>query len=146
MMVVDASALYKLVVREKNSEQARGIILNETSAGGPIEAPDLIVSEVLNALWASYAEKKSISKSEFDSAVEKLDGIMEDLDIIPATLLKEAAVNVALLKGLPVYDSMYVAAGLLKGAPVLSFDSDLRDAAAELGVRVLGKVQEEAEK
>ncbi len=137
MIVVDASALIKLVVKEEHFELARKIVLKETAAGEPIEVPDLAISETLNALWANYARKKSITKDAYEIAVADFDKIIEGLDIIPAKSLKDVALKIAVLRDIAVYDSMYIASSLLKGAPLLTFDGPMRDAASELGITVL---------
>lgn len=137
-MVADASALYKLVIEEKRSDLVRKIFQKEASAGQPIEVPDLAVSEVLNIAWVDYKVKKNISEATFEAAILNLDRIIVDLDILPAKYLKDVAVKIAVLKGITVYDAMYVSASLLKGASLLSFDGKMCDAAAELGVTILG--------
>ena len=139
MIVADASALVKLVVEEEHSALARQIFLKETSAGEPIEVPNLAVSEVLNALWVDYTKKRSIGKAAYDSAVANFGMIVEGLDIIAAKSLKDVALKIAVLKDVCVYDSMYVASSLLKGAPLLTFDGPMRNAASELGIVVLGR-------
>jgi predicted nucleic acid-binding protein len=137
MMVADASALYKLVIEEKHSDLVRKIVQEGVATGEPVEVPDLAVSEVLNIAWVDYKVKKSISEAVFETAIANLDKIIGDLDIIPAKSLKAVAVKIAVLKGITVYDAMYVSASLLKGAPLLSFDRKMQDAAAELGINVL---------
>lgn len=137
MMVADASALYKLVVEEKHSETVRRIFQKESSMGEPIEVPDLAVSEALNIAWVDYKLKKSITKDAFESAIKNLNKIFDGLDIIPAQSLKDIAVNIAILKNITVYDSMYISASLLKGAPLLSFDNRMRAVATELGITTL---------
>lgn len=137
MIVADASALVKLVIREEHSDLTRQIFLKETAAGEPIEVPDLAISETLNALWADYTRKKGITKTAYDSAVVNFDKIIEELDIIPAKSLKDVALKVAVLKDIAVYDSMYLASSLLKGAPLLTFDGHMRVAASGLGITVL---------
>jgi predicted nucleic acid-binding protein len=137
MIVADASALVKLVVEEEHSALARQIILKETSVGEPIEVPDLAISEVLNTLWVYYTKKKRITEAAYDTAVANFDKIIKNLDIIPATSLKDVALRVAVLKGRSVYDSMYIASSLLKGAPLLTFDVPMRNTASGLGVTVI---------
>ena len=137
MIVVDASALLKLFVKEEHFELARQIVLKETEAGEPIEVPDLAISETLNALWANYARKKSITKDAYDDAVVDFDRIVEGLDIIPAKSLKDVALRIAVLRDISVYDSMYIASSLMKGAPLLTFDGSMRDTASELGITLL---------
>lgn len=137
MIVADASALFKLIVEEEHSRLVRQIFLKETSAGEPIVIPDVAVSEVLNILWVDYKIKKSINEAAFDSAIVSFDKILGNLDVIQAKALKDVALKIAVLRSITVYDSMYIASSLLKGAPLLSFDGEMRNAASKLGVNVL---------
>jgi predicted nucleic acid-binding protein len=134
MTVVDANVLFKLVAKEKHSEKVREIFLKKTSVGEPMEAPDIAVSEVLNALWKSYVLKKSMSAEGFEYASRQLDLIIAQLNLIPASDLKDIALKIAVEKRITVYDSMYIAASILKGSPLLSYDEELLGTASGLGV------------
>ena len=136
MTVVDASALFKLIAEEEHSDRIRKNLLAKTSVGDPIEAPDIVVPEVLNALWKSYVLKRDMNQSNFESAVKQLDAIMEQLDLISGKELKDIALRVSVEKRIPIYDSMYIAAGIQTGSPLLSCDRELVRKASELGVRI----------
>ncbi len=136
MTVVDANVLFKLVAKEQHSETVRKIFLDKTSIGEPIEAPDIAVSEVLNVLWKSYVLKKSMSASSFEYASRQLDSIIDQLDLIPARSLKDIALKISVDKRITIYDSMYIAASIFKGSPLLSYDKELVEKALELGVMI----------
>ncbi len=136
MTVVDASALFKLIAKEEHSERVRKFFLEKTSIGEPIEVPDIAVSEVLNALWKSYVLKKDISANNLDYASKQFDFIIEQLDLVSASILKDIALKISVEKGITIYDSMYIAASIFKGSPLLSYDKKLIEKASELGVRL----------
>ena len=136
MTVVDANVLFKLIAKEEHSEKTRKIFLQKTSMGEPIETPDIAVSEVLNALWKSYVLKKSMSLASFEYATKQLDRIIAQLDLIPTSELKDIALKISVEKRIPVYDSMYIAASILRGSPLLSYDGELIEKASQLGVRL----------
>jgi predicted nucleic acid-binding protein len=137
MIVADASALFKLIVKEDHSKFVDAVFLEETSLGEPIIAPDVMVSEVLNILWVDYTIKKTIRKDAFDAAIINFDKIVENLDIIPAKSLKDVAIKISVSKNVSVYDSMYIASSLFRGASLLSFDGKMCKAAADLGIQIL---------
>lgn len=139
MIVVDASALFKLMIIENHSEFVTQIFYKETGAGEPIIIPDLAVSEVLNILWVDYNLKKTIDKDTFDMAVIKFDKIVENLDILPAKSLKDMALKLSVSKNISIYDSMYLASSVSRGAPLMSFDRKMCEKASELGVLVITK-------
>ncbi len=134
MTVVDASALFKLIAEEAHSKEVRKVFLAKTSVGEPIEAPDIAVSEVLNALWKAHALKKSIGVDSFEYASKQFDFIVEQIDLIPARELKEIALRIAVEKRITVYDAMYIAASIYRGSPLLSYDTRLVEKASQLGV------------
>ncbi len=137
MIVVDANAVFKLVVKEKYSDKTREIFLRQTSSGEPIDAPDVIVSEVLNALWKDYVIRKNLSKNAFEQALDNFSSIINELNLIPANDLKDMAIRIAVSKHVTVYDSMYIAASIMSGKPLLSFDEKMLRIASELGVQLV---------
>ncbi len=137
MTVVDANVIFKLIAKEDNSETTRKIFLEKTSAGESIEAPDIAVSEVLNVLWKSYVLRKSMNAKSFEEAVNEFDLIIKEVDLIPAIILKDIALNISVSKRISVYDSMYIAASVYSGSPLMSFDKELIEKASQLGVRIL---------
>jgi predicted nucleic acid-binding protein len=134
MTVVDANALFKLIAKEEHSEAVHRIFLAKTSLGEPIEAPDIVVSEVLNALWKSYVLKKSMDIDSFEYASKQFDFIIGQLDLIPSIELKDIALKISVDKRTTVYDAMYIAASIFKGSPLLSYDKKLIEKASQLGV------------
>lgn len=137
MIVVDANAVFKLIVKEKYSDIAREVILQHTDLGEPIDAPDVIVPEVLNALWKGYVVRKNLSKKAFDEALGNFSNIVDDLDLIPAGEIKDIAIRIAVSKHITVYDSMYIATSIFRGKPLLSFDEKMLKVASGLGVQLI---------
>lgn len=137
MIVVDANALFKLLVKEEYSDRTRDIFLRQTSSGEPIDAPDIIVSEVLNSLWKDHVIRKNLNRVAFEQALDNFSSIVKELDLIPASDLKDIAMRIAVSKRVTVYDSMYIAASILRGKPLLSFDEKMLRVASELGVQLV---------
>jgi len=136
-MVADASAIYKLIIREEHSKFVEDIFSEETSKGEPIVIPDVAISEVLNVLWVDYIKKKNIDSNTFDSAIVNFDKIIENLDILPGKSLKDIAIKLAASNNTSVYDSMYIAASLFRRTSLLSFDGNMQRVASQLGIPLL---------
>ncbi|HLY04190.1 MAG TPA: type II toxin-antitoxin system VapC family toxin [Rhizomicrobium sp.] len=116
-LVVDASVATKWYVDEQGSSEARAI----SAAEYPI-APDLIVPEVLNAIWKNVRLKRS--------TVEQLKFAAEALPrhlaaIVPCQLLAERASEFALMLDHPVYDCFYIALAEREKCPLVTADQRL---------------------
>lgn len=136
MITLDASAIVKLALNESRSDMVYSIVNGETSKMEAIFAPDVIVAEALNAIWASYAVKKRISEQQADEAFGILRSILDNIDIIPSLELADLATDISKTHRLSVYDSLYVAASMLNSAPLLTFDKEVLAKAADIGVSI----------
>lgn len=137
MIVVDANAIVKLAVTEEHSEVAFSIIDSETSKREPILAPDIILAEALNAVWVNCAKKKKITTEQLDQAESSIITVFEDLMIIPTRELESTAMEISKKHGLSIYDSLYAAAGLLNGVPLLTFDNKIKKKAKAIGINLV---------
>lgn len=137
MIVADASAIFKLVVEEAHSSEARDVFLKETSAAEPVVEPDIALAEVFNVLWNIYTLKREIEKGEFLIARENLIKIWNKLQIIRTVELVEVASEIANSRGLTIYDSMYISASLHSGAELLTFDQKMGLEAKKMGIRLV---------
>lgn len=137
MIVADASAIFKLVLEEAHSSEARDVFLKETSAAEPVVEPDVALAEVFNALWNIYTLKREIEKGEFLIARENLIKIWNKLQIIRTVELVEVASEIANSRGLTIYDSMYISASLHSGAELLTFDQKMGLEAKKMGIRLV---------
>ena len=72
MMVLDASALVKLVLEEDNSDVARAIYKRELSSGERIVVPYLVLSESLNTIWKYHTLRKELDDEEFGQVLNDL--------------------------------------------------------------------------
>jgi predicted nucleic acid-binding protein len=124
-LIVDASVAVKWFVREEGHVQARGLLQSDRS----VRAPDLILSEVGNALWRK-ARVGEVLQEQAILALTALPNYVERL--IPAAELSERALAIALTLDHPVYDCFYLAAvETIDGGSVVTDDQRFHTATAK---------------
>ena len=132
MIVIDASALAKYVLREEGWELvARAMTVRTVSL-------DHVVKEVANAVW----KRAVVLKVEpVDVAVRRYSILRKLVDKGIVVLEDELsyideAFDIAVRTKLTVYDALYIAQALRKGATLVTSDKRQAMAAEELGVQV----------
>ena len=117
--VADASVLGSLIFREPKAEEARRLMRNA----------ELFEPSVLPYELASVARKKILRYgAEKDLILQALRyGLAMDMRLVEVD--QEAALQLALEKGVTLYDAAYVWVSRLCGGPLLTFDEKLRKAA-----------------
>ena len=101
-LVIDASVVVKWLVEEELADEAASLL----GGSSPLHAPDLIVSEVTNALWEKFTRGHITH--------ERAEGIaaifpQSPLQLVPSISLHQRALRIAIEIGHPVYDCLYVA-------------------------------------
>ncbi len=119
MLILDASVAAKLFIAEGDSDQAEQVL----ALGEPLIAPDLVLVEVANALHKAW-RREIIADVQMDRALRKLPTIFGRL--FPAADL--AAIISRILRH-PVPDCVYIALHWRTGAPVVTADLELVQAA-----------------
>ncbi|MEM1631272.1 MAG: type II toxin-antitoxin system VapC family toxin [Ignisphaera sp.] len=126
--VVDASVVVKWFVEEEHSRESR--LLRDAYAAGLVDlsAPAILPFEVVNALKYSGA----FSEEELKEVAK----ILADLQISLHSFeeVADRAVEIAVRKGLTIYDASYVALALQLGAPLYTADGKLLAKIANLNV------------
>ncbi len=119
-VVVDASVAVKWFVEEEYSDKAR--LLMEAYAQGVIDiaAPSILPYEVLNALKYSGA----FGEDELKEAAQILDDLQLTLYGLEGDL-GWITVEIAMRKGITIYDASYVALATLLEAPLYTADEKL---------------------
>lgn len=120
-VVVDASVLVKCFLPEDDSQDANRLL----SGAYILLAPDLLYAEVGNVL------KKHVGRGTMtvDAAWAALDA----LDSLPLAVhsiepLTRPAFEIAVTRGLSVYDGIYVALAVREGCQLVTADARLRRA------------------
>lgn len=119
-VVVDASIAMRWLVPGTDSSPARALVAD---AGVALHAPDLIWSEVANALW-----KYGRAGAEPQRLVRRLQDFRSvPLRITPADELVDDALALALEIDHPVYDCIYLALAVRTSACVVTADKRMFD-------------------
>lgn len=117
-LVVDASVAVKLGVVETGADKARAL----ASRGEEFIAPDLLVSEVVNALWAKELRGDLAADERVLALTAALDAFDE---FAPCKDLAPRALDLALSLQHPAYDCFYLALAEARGAMFVTADTRL---------------------
>lgn len=130
--VVDASVALKWVIPEPDSPLAHGIRKHRAFI-----APDLLVSECVNAIW-KRARREGYSEDERNDALQLVAHF--EIEFVPTRDLAVRAGALANALDHPAYDCFYLALAERTGAPLLTADekliSKVRSAAAATTARI----------
>lgn len=119
-VVVDANVVVKWFVEEENSDRA--LWLRDRYIDGKIKiaAPELIIFEVLNALYY----KKLFSESEMKEISESLEAYSFTLYPLKGEYA-EKTLEIAFKNDVTVYDASYIALAMIRGTQMYTADERL---------------------
>ena len=141
LFVVDASVAAKWILPgEDEPYREEAIRLLERYVEGEVRflVPDLFWPELANILWKC----SRVGRIDANQATTGLKGL-RDLSFpnLAANELIEDALEIALITGRTVYDSLYVAAAISRGAALITADERLVNGlGARFPVRWLGAI------
>ena len=129
--MVDASAVVAFFLREEGWENLKPYMKRGFSV-------DHVVKEFYNAVWKATYLLKTLDHESTRRVLELFNSyVKNNLILEPEEKYINEAFNIALERGITVYDSLYIALALDKKTPLLTLDEKQRDTALELGVKVL---------
>ncbi len=119
-VVIDASVVVKWFVEEEGSDKA--LEIRDKYVKGEIElmAPEIIMFEVLNALYY----KQLFSESEMKEISEALDSYSLDLYSIEGEYA-EKTIEVAFENNITIYDAAYISLAIMKNTFMYTADEKL---------------------
>jgi predicted nucleic acid-binding protein len=133
VIVIDASALAKFVLREENWERVYEVLSKETIS------VDHVVKEVANAIWKHYSIYKACS---LDVAVKRFQLLRKIIDEELVSLESELkyldkAFEIAIQNNIPLYDALYIAQAITHSTPLATSDKRQADIAEKIKVQVV---------
>lgn len=137
MIVIDASAIVKLVINEEGSVRAGKEIQMAIGRGEVVVSPDIALAETLNSIWKHCRILKDLSVDELDQRLDMTLLVWNKITKIDTEKLAEEALGVAARHGITAYDALYIAASRSNNAALLTFDRKLMDKAKELDIALL---------
>lgn len=131
MIVIDASAIAKYVLKEEHWEQVRVYLTAEP------RSLDLALAEVSNAIWKHQVIYRKISSSEATVLFKVLQKLGADVLILESFAgYLRGATEIAVKEKLTIYDALYLVQAQRYGHFVTSDDFQ-RKIAVKLGLDVV---------
>lgn len=119
MIVVDTMVFaYALLGVEEYREEAAVVL--ETA--GEIVVPDSMRAELANVVW-QWCVHRDLPLTTGEAILEDANALISEA--VPATHLWRRALEVSVLAGHPIYDTLFVAAAELRETRVVTFDRRL---------------------
>ena len=133
MIVIDASALAKFILKEGNWER-----VYEVLSTGTISV-DHVVKEVANAIWKHYSVYKACS---LDVAVKRFQLLRKIIDEELISLESELkyldkAFEIATQNNISVYDALYIAQAITHNTPLVTSDKRQTEVAEKLKLEAI---------
>lgn len=130
MIIIDASALSKYVLKEKGWEKIEKHLL----LGHSLE---LIQLEATNAIWKNHYLKR-ITKEDAIRKFKALQMLCEDVLILHgSSKYIDEAFKFSIQEGVPIYDILYILLALNEKASLLTSDRNQAILAKKFKVKVL---------
>ncbi len=131
MIVIDASSLFKYILKEENWAEIEKYLLKD------LRSVSHIVKEVANSIWKHTVIFKRFSQEEYIAAYKILNRIISEeiIRIEGQEKYMDKAMHIAIENMITVYDSLYIAQALEYGE-LLTSDKRQAEIAEKLGIKV----------
>lgn len=131
-IVLDASAVVKLVLPEEHSDQAAALVADTVRAHRPVYGPPTLPSEVLSALYKRTRYRDPAKAISHDQALQALGAVLDlGIDAVAPAELYARTLSFTHAHGLTrTYDALYVVLAQLLGLELWTDDRALISALA----------------
>ena len=131
MIVVDASALAKMVLQEENWTEVEKQLTNNPYS------LEYVLTEVTNAIWKECALRRRITPSEASVKFDALQLLTAHTLVLEgSSIYMKDGLKVAIREGVPIYDMLYILQAKKHG-PLLTCDHDQKTLAEKMGVKTI---------
>lgn len=134
MIVVDASLVIALILREDNVDRSE--LVYSALQAEQLTVPAHWPAEIANGLWANQRRGR-IRAGRLDIIVEELFSFKPIIDAAPSAEQIPFLVQFADAEKLTVYDAIYVQLALNCNASLATIDADMRSCARRLDIPLL---------
>jgi len=133
VIVIDASALAKFILREEGWERVYRILSTR------VISVDHIVKEVANAIWKQCYVHKACSPDVVFKEFQLLKKIIDEELVLLESELKylDKAFEIATQNSIPVYDALYIAQAITHNVPLATSDKRQTEVAEKLKVQAI---------
>ena len=121
-LIVDASVAVKWLFTEEGTAESRQLLAHRIV----LHAPDFILTEAANVIWKKARRNEVVDAQSY---LEELARLPDAVVLRPSADLVAHAAAIALEIDHPIYDCLYLACAEVEGAPLVTADGKLRDAA-----------------
>jgi predicted nucleic acid-binding protein len=129
-LVLDASAALEVVLKRSRA----GDLVRAIQEADTVMAPELLVPEVVNAIWKYY----HFDHLDLNSCTQALELAIELADdLVSCKDLWREAFLLARKNRRPAYDMFYIVLARREDAAILTMDKALRKEAERYGVQVI---------
>jgi predicted nucleic acid-binding protein len=126
MQIIDSSSIVKYFSQEPGWEGVRQHL-----------EKSMTLHMALVELASALGKKVSKNMLKKDTAMDALSSYREYADVIDQNAYILEALEIAISKGLSVYDSMFIAVAIKTGSDLVSSDDKQLKIAKELGIRAI---------
>ncbi|MCX6641940.1 MAG: type II toxin-antitoxin system VapC family toxin [Candidatus Bathyarchaeota archaeon] len=131
-LLLDTSIIVKLVIEEPGSQKARTRVKEVLAQGCTLISVDIALPEALNALWKHTKIHHDLDAEEAVRAAEDLYLLWDRIRIIPSREVSTDALRLAIELGLPIYDSLFLAASRKTRSTLFTADNKLYEASRKI--------------
>ncbi len=136
-VIVDASALVKLVLNEEHSIETADFFNKCIMDDNLLKTSDIALAEVLNAIFKHRVLIKDLKGKNFETAVENICAVLSKIEKAPTETIAGDAVKMAVDNNIAVYDALYLTLAKIDGAQLFTFDKKLAERAKAIGVELV---------
>ena len=135
MIVIDSSALSKLLMKEEGWEKVIPYLNPDLKP----HAIDILTIETANAVWKYMRKYRAITREQALELYKYMVKLVEEEVITLESSQKylEAALEISINHDIPIYDSLFLSQARSIGAKIVTSDKKQKAVAKEIGLETI---------